>query len=157
MREPNFSGYAKGWKTTWQDDRPDSKACIGQYIIEGAFHPFWSQWVIACVSLADFPGAAPAKKHHPDNTHEFLIIAVDPKQKLDPDVVPTTSGYMLQPIDLIHQVKLPDDKDAADILELMVRSICDGKMSPDQDYRSAWKEIINNTVAHAYGAHSTKQ
>lgn len=155
VRKPDIENVAKAWKMTWQDGRKSSTATLAQYLIEGNFHIHWNQWVVCLISLADIVGVKPAKKHHEDNTHELLMISVNPDTKLDPDEI-YDGSWALSPIDLVKQFKVPMDMDAEDIAKLCVQAICDGRMSPDSDFRSAWIATIDATAEHYFGEHETK-
>lgn len=157
MKNPDFIGVAKAWRLDrWKevDTRPDAQACVAQYLIEGPFHPLWSQWVFCLVSLADIPGVKPAKKHHPDNTHEIMIISVDPKVKLSPDKIPD-KAWALMPMDVVKQFKVPSNEDAIDLAEKCVIYMCNGSIYPDRDFRSVWNNLIDSKAEHYYGEHST--
>jgi len=155
MRKPDYEGLqAKIWKITWSDGRKASTASLAHYLIQGPFHPMWHQWVFGMVSLADIEGIPPAKKHFPDATHEIMIISCDPKFKLDPDVI-LDKPWMLQPFDVVQHFKVPSDDDAKKLAEECIKAIRDGHMSPDQDFRSAWKKVITNTADHFYGKHES--
>src|SRR6266576_2963254 len=54
---------------------------IDTWLVNGAFHPFWSWWHIGVISLKDFPGMPPAHKKYPEAEYEFSIFALNP----DPD------------------------------------------------------------------------
>ena len=146
----------KIWETKWETDDPQITA-LSQYLVESKrFHPHWSQWVVTAISLADVPGVPPANKDTPDMTHEILIISVNPDVYLDPDVVPTEQ-WMMAPVDLVKQVSLPSDDEAKYVLKRIINQIASGRMSPDQDYRNAWKSVIDAIVStNVYGKNETK-
>jgi len=150
-RKPDFNGHAKAWKMNWGNEG-SAPAHLVHYLIEGNFHPLWNQWALSLVSLADISGIPPAAKHHPDNTHEIMIISVNPDFKINPDKSPGR-GWMLHPFDVAKQFKVPMDMDAEDLAKNCVKAICDGAMSPDQDFRSIWNKIIDSTAEHYFGKH----
>lgn len=156
---PNIPGaFGNAWLCQPPKQGPkDWTANVRQYQVNrpGA-HPFWSWWVVSCSSLRDIPGVAPAKKHYPEAEHEFVIIALNPDQPVpDPDEQANGRRYQfLTPIDVVHQFNGLDDAQCGELVDLAVRMIVERGMSPDQDYRHLWKELIANTVEHlATGGH----
>lgn len=84
-----------------------------------------------------------------------MILAFDPETPPDPDNRGGDGAKILTPLDLVHQFNGVTDEQAERLCEGAVRLIVDGRMSPDQDYRSLWKEIIRNTVEHTVlGGHA---
>jgi hypothetical protein len=49
---------------------------------------------------------------------------------------------------MCDQFEVPDDSAAVRVTELAIRAICDGLMSPDQDWRSRWRETLLATSEH---------
>lgn len=153
MRQPDKSGTGcMAWKVTWPAKRKSQQGAVSQWLVKGAFHPFWDQWVVAAISLKDIEGVPPAKKHKPEYTHEIIIFSVDPRVKVDPDVLPK-GGFAMDPPDLVKQFTVPEDKDAAWIVEAMIIHICNGQASPDSDWKRYWEETIERTAAHQRGEH----
>lgn len=152
MREPDIEGVAgKAWEVVRPPGGPPAwQGGVASWVmnVPGA-HPFWSWWTLNAVHLRPIEGVRPAFLRFPEATHEFLICALDPASYPPPvDVEPETCFAILQPIDLVHQVSGLDDGQAARVAALMMRAIVDGRMSPDQDYRSAWRRLIDGTAEH---------
>ena len=83
-------------------------------------------------------------------------MSLNPEEPLPPslDVGPGWTVKFLTPVDVVEQFTAADDAVADQILELAVRAIVDGQLSPDQDWRSVWKQSIAQTAAHfADGTH----
>ena len=59
--------------------RPLDACGIKQYLLTlpGA-HPFWSQFMLGLISLADVPGVPPAHKSYEQAEYEILFVALDP-------------------------------------------------------------------------------
>lgn len=143
MRNPDIEGYAKAWIINWEETDSAQQACLKCYLIEGNFHPIWNQWCLSVVHLRDITGVPPATKIKPEYTHEFIIVAANPKVELDPDIRPEP-GWHMTPIDVCEQFKSPSDKDAIKLLNVAASFICGGKISPDQDFRMAWSKLIQS-------------
>jgi len=120
-------------------------AHIVSWLVEGPFHPVWSQWVIGAVDLREHDGVAPANKGCELVTHEIVICAIHPDDTINPGGKSPKQWRWLTPVDFAFQfaaVPLADaaaDALAADVVERMVDVICAGKMSPDSDYRRRWQ------------------
>jgi hypothetical protein len=112
-------------------------------------HPLWQWWVVALIHLRPIEGVRPAHKRYPEAEHEFIIFSIDPESCPEPDPEKAAEGYPhLVPIDVVEQFHGVGDHDAKRICESAVRAIVGGVLSPDQDYRGAWKKCIEGTVAH---------
>lgn len=154
MREPDATGRTgKAWQMSKRVDGPkDWEASIASWVVEAnGFHPLWNRWVVSAIHLRPIEGVKPASLQFETATHEFVIAAIDPESEFDVDRPPF---MFLMPLDLTHQVGGIDDAQAARIVSLMVRTILDGNMSPDQDFRSLWESLLDNTARHmAEGKH----
>ena len=166
MRRPDLiRAQTKAWKLPASAQAtPDQAATISAWVVNGPFHPFWSWWLISAIHLRDLPGVRPAHREFPEAGHEFIIVSLNPERG-EPDIEaieraedwgdPSVARFLVPP-DLVYQVGGISDEQAAQCLDLMVQAIIDGRMSPDQDYREAWKESIAGTLEHlASGQHSS--
>jgi hypothetical protein len=112
-------------------------------------HPFWSYWSLGCVHLRDIPCVKPAFKKYPSAEFEIFIYAIDPTKCPQPDPDRPQDGYPpLFPLDLQYQFHGVSDEAAWLIADLCVTTIMEGRLSPDQDYRSAWISVLDQTVQH---------
>lgn len=147
MRDPDLTGKAgRAWKAPLDSDQPHG-TLAGWLINVPKAHPFWSWWAINMIHLRDIEGVPPAKKHYPEAQYEFLIYAINPELCPEPD--PDKPPYPhLVPVDVCEQFHGVLDVDAVRICELAVLSIVDGRLSPDQDFRSAWHNTIQTTAEH---------
>ena len=87
---------------------PDTIACLNRWILYlPGDHPAWSYYMVSAISLADFPGVPPAKKLHPESTHEIIVGAINPdypKENID------TGGVdILRPLNYAEQFTATDD------------------------------------------------
>jgi hypothetical protein len=144
LREPDIAGsHGKAWKV--KVESLQDKTTLNAYLISvyGA-HPFWNWWLISAIHLRDVEGMPAAVKEYPTATHEFIILTLDPKC-CPPDSDDPQYKYLL-PADVLIQFDGLTDTDVAKFCTDAVTAIVDGQMSPDQDYRSAWRQLIEYTV-----------
>lgn len=156
MAEPTLSGpQGHAWRVPlWRTD-PAHEACLAVWLVEApGYHPAWSRWLMNLIHLRDIPGVKPAHRKFPSATHELVIAALDPESYGEHDAViagtpPKDFGWQhLTPIDVIEQFEVPADQMAVRIAELSVGCILDGKLSPDQDYRRVWHDVLATTAQH---------
>lgn len=126
---------------------------VGTWLVNGPFHPFWRWWIVSAVHLRDVEGAPPAKLRVEGATHEIMVISLKPDEEITPERLEGGDLPYLA-AEMTHQVVGLRDDQAEYLLELMVRYIGSGRISPDSDYRSMWPEILDNTAEHLrYGTH----
>lgn len=124
-------------------------------------HPFWSWWLLTVLHLRDIPGVRPAHLHFQGAEHEFSIIAIDPSEEGEPNLEAferrKQDGFpLLTPIDVCEQFAGMTDAQAVKLGQGALRAILAGQMSPDQDFRAAWKLMLAGTVNHLRtGAHDS--
>lgn len=149
MRPPDWQGVGgRAWLIPNKSDVPDHQATIAGWLVNApGCHPFWSWWTVHVIHLRDIRGVKPAHKRYPEAEYEFVILAIHPDHPADPDH-PEKGYHYLTPANVVEQFHGVTDRDAGRFAELAVRSILDGRMSPDQDYRSAWRATVKDTIAH---------
>jgi hypothetical protein len=154
---PDLVGaYGRAWRIPMAPlghrGRPDADATVaGWLMFVPSAHAFWTYWAAFVVHLRPIEGVRPAHISEPGATHELMIMALNPEQPL-PDLAAVGRGEAsfawLMPIDQLQQFTVNDDAQAAQLLELAVRSCVDGYASPDQDWRGRWRQMIPATAAH---------
>lgn len=157
--KPTLEGkFGRAWDLS---DTPHAKATtVGAFLIETAprtFHPFWFQWMISVVHLRDVEGFLPAHKEYPDAEYEFMIVSVNPEHPTTAEEI--IGGGALQyllPVDVVVQFHGVSDDEAADLAKMAASAIVHHGFSPDQDFRSDWKETLWNSIEHVRtgGQHS---
>lgn len=148
QKEPDLRGsYGRAWKIPF--DRDLNPAALESWLVHipGA-HLLWEWYEVCAVHLRDVDGAPAPNFQFPGATHEFIILALSPEVPL-PDLDAWGNAAFLTPIDLAHQVILPEDGDASDMVGGMVKMMVLEGMSPDSDYRSYWTNLLNNSSEHA--------
>jgi hypothetical protein len=150
-RPPDAKGPAgRAWLIPNRSKVPDHSASLAQWLVNcpGA-HPAWQWWTVGVVHLRPIEGVKPTAKQYPEAEYEFLIYAVSPEDNPEPDPDHPEQGYTpLFPLDVVEQFHGISDRDAVRLCGMCIRAIVDGLLSPDQDYRAAWKKTIEDTVAH---------
>lgn len=165
---PTVMGRAgKAWKVSVgydpKTDPPDWSGCLAQWQVNATcYHPMWSWWLVQLIHLRPIAGVKDPVIRLPGATHELVICSLDPdKRVLDPDEKPSDDEkryHILTPIDVEEQMAGLDDDGAVKVCELAVRAIVNGHISPDQDYRAMWREMLKNTVEHVMlGDHPKKE
>jgi hypothetical protein len=132
----------------------DNLTTLDSWIITApAWHPLWSQYTLAVVTLADIPGMAPAVKQHPKATHELIVAALSPEHGPH-DAATVTGGSLrlLTPINIAEQVTTTDDR-ARELAGLCVRAVVDGVLCPEtadapERIRAVWRQSIARTLDH---------
>jgi hypothetical protein len=150
MREPDIkTSFGKAWTLrVVKLKTAAASACLGHWLLNvpGA-HPFWENWHVMVISLADIPGVPPAHKKYPTAEYEFLIASINPEDCPSPS--PDETSYpLLSPVDVAEQFDGVSEHDAVRVGFGAVRTILNGHMSPDSDFRRLWHQLIQNTVAH---------
>jgi hypothetical protein len=153
--EPTVAGPAgRAWRTRLKPigerGKPDTDGTVCCWLINApGAHPFWSYWALSLIHLRPIEGTKQAHKAFETATHELMIMALDPSKPLPPlDVSADWPLHWLTPLDVCQQFEVPSDEAADEIATLCVRSIVDGRISPDQDYRSYWRVSIEATAEH---------
>jgi hypothetical protein len=153
MRAPDQqTGNGRAWNLDLTRIPEGQKhATVASWLVNvpGA-HPFWAYWTITVVTLKDLPGVPPAKKRYPEAEYEFMILAIDPERcpEPDPDKIIIEGYPHLSPIDVIEQFHGISEADAGRLVDGAVRAVLSGHVSPDQDFRPAWRNLIAGTVQH---------
>jgi len=141
---------ARAWKARINRadiTNPAHEATVLGWLINGpGFHPFWSWWLLTVISLRDIPGVPPAKKQYALAEWELMILSLNPEF---PPPDPDTLGGMhhLTPPDLVYQFHGVGEDRVHQLAHVAIDAICKGEMSPDQDYRTAWKMFLDDEVS----------
>ena len=149
---PDINGPgAQAWHIPLHAMSPVARqATIGAWFIHGAFHPCWDHWLMSIVHLRDLPGTPPARKQSPEAQYEFIIASLANEGGHDP-LHPETME-ILSPLDLCYQFGGMNDSDGTNdahvrnMLTDFVRLVCEGKASPDTDYRTFWQQQVAKSV-----------
>jgi hypothetical protein len=109
-------------------------------------HPLWTEYMLLVYDLKTQLAGHETIKYDPRVTHEFLLYALDPEQKIDFE----KSGFEqknlmpLQPANHGYQFIAESDDKAWELVNELVdacfRQVTPGvfAMSPDSDYHAQW-------------------
>ena len=159
MRDPDLKGVASAWLIKESEEAIQAHikewgyppATLRNWYVNGPYHPFWSWWMVAVISLADIEGLPPANKQFPEAEYEFAIYSIKGIPDIDAldrgDVENRGFEAILSPPDVVfHFHKVTDDQ-AKKICDAAIKHIVAGQ-SCDSDYRSHWMEVMSKTVEH---------
>lgn len=140
----------------------DKPAILDAFIITApGWHPLWSQYLLALITLADLadlPGTPPAVLDHPDNTHQIITMA------MDPDRGPYTLDHAaqrrlsyLRPGNIGAQFTATDQQ-ALELLPLCAQAVISGHLNPETSdapdrIRATWAQSIQQTLDHDRDRH----
>jgi len=148
MRKPNFEGNGgRAWRMNIKPTTKAHEASLVMWLIEGPHHPLWRWHALTAIHLRDLPGVRPAQKSYPQAEYEIGIHSVDPECEVDVDSIEAGTSMLkfLRPPDLIHQFHGVTDNEVIQITVRIISLIVAGEASPDVDYQSFWKKIIDGT------------
>lgn len=154
MRPPDTRGLsvpavADVWHS--RESRIDGTVpTIAAYVIRAPrAHPFWDWHVMCVVHLRYHPDFGQANHiAFPGATHEVLVTALDPTHDAGIDPDNGTTWKHMQPHDMVHQVIVNSDAEAARLAELCAKAVADGHLVPDSDHRAFWELMLDNTAEH---------
>lgn len=159
MREPDKSGpNVRCWKYEHSpEELKDHPATLATWLIDAPLaHPAWRWHCIYLVHLRELPGQQAATLKTPESTHEvgvFALADIDDTAYV-PDLDDVKSWKFLTPPDAVVQVENLDDKQALDMLEVVIASVAKGELVPDSDHRRLWEQALSQVAAHMRGEHN---
>lgn len=152
MRAPDIERavpVTKAWSMAEAIKAHPGSATIAAWIVHAPWaHAAWSFWMMSVVHLRPIEGFPPVRRHYPEAEYEFLIQSIDPERCPEPNPDAPQTIRFLTPVDAVVQFDGVSDEDAGRILEAAVRAVIAGRMSPDSDFREAWKQCIAATAQH---------
>lgn len=141
LHNPDFSGsHGRAWAMQLKEVERTSTG-LGDWLIEDTVtHPFWNYHVAALVHLRPLAGVAPAVITRHRASHEFMLMALDPKfeNEYDPTDLNTIVGHIMTPPDYVGQLVLPSDQRAITVCQFAIQKCVNGELPADADYRAAW-------------------
>lgn len=138
-----------------RENWPDKAAQLSAWVVTAPhWHPFWSQYLIATVSLAAFPGIDPPLLMFPGATHELLVITLSP----DPGpydartTTPENPVTFMEPYNVCEQFVTTDDR-AIELCALLVEAVVNGLLCPETiedpgGVRAAWRQSVHVALDH---------
>lgn len=138
-----------------RENWPEKVAQLSAWIVTApCWHIFWSQYMIAVVSLASFPDLDPPVLQFPEATHELMVITLSPDSGPDDakTVDPEHPVQFLQPYNVCEQFTTTDER-AIELCGMLVEAVVDGLICPETiedptTVRAVWKQAIHTTLDH---------
>jgi hypothetical protein len=129
-------------------EKPNPSTLCSWLVNRPGAHPCWEWWLVGLITLKDIPGIRPARKSCPESEYELMIYAIDPGTCSSPEPDDPNGYPPLLPLDVVEQFHGISEVDAKHLTELVVQTIVSGRISPDQDFRRTWGDVIAGTVQH---------
>ena len=136
-----------------------SPAALDSWIITApCWHPHWTQYALALVSLTHIPDVPQTQLHRPGMTHEINVVALDPEH--GPYDAHTLSPGRLQyllPVNIAEQFTTTDET-ARDLTQQCAQAVVHGALCPEtadapDRIRTYWRQAIRNTLHHDHDPH----
>ncbi|MFJ4631579.1 hypothetical protein [Streptomyces sp. NPDC088847] len=131
-----------------------SPAALDSWIITApCWHPLWTQYALALVSLAHIPDVPPAKLHRPGMTHEINVMALNPEHgPYDARTLSAGRLRYLTPGNVAEQFTTTDEL-ARHLTQLCAQAVVDGRLCPEtadapERIRTYWQQAIRDTLGH---------
>jgi|SRR5262245_2161334 len=154
-RKPDIAGpHGKAWIVDLAVVRAQRKGGpnpndtgVMQWIIEAPFaHPLWHSYSLMLIHLRPVEGSDQRPTIYLKGaTHELWLVALDPDHERAP-IFEGGSVHGLQPVNFAAQIIADSDAVAVGRIEAAVEMICDGDLSPDTDFRSAWVKLFGSNM-----------
>lgn len=127
----------------------EKDATLGIWIVEAPWaHPIWHSYAIFLVHLRPMADERATKLYFEGATHEFWLYAYEPdidrRAVIEGKLAP--SKGCMTPLNFAAQIAMDDDPQAIARVEDAIKDICDGKLSPDTDFRRQWDERFGNAM-----------
>lgn len=157
-RAPDLTGVAKAWRVNLTEEAAATHrreygydhTGVDSWFINGPYHPLWSWWHVAAISLRDIPGIPNAHKQYPEAEYELTIYSLDSKN--GPNIEALEAGRLdekdytfLLPADVTFHCDGLTDEQVRDLTKIVVEAIVLGR-SCDSDARSWWLSTLTATV-----------
>lgn len=129
--------------------RPAWDATLGACVLTLPWaHPLWSQYMVGVIHLRPIEGVPEASITRQGATHEFVIYAIDPDDRVEPGRdFETRAPRLLSPGNIVWQFTAPDDAAALRVYERLVTAMLERRLSPDTDFRQAFLAYADQVAA----------
>jgi hypothetical protein len=147
-RPDRASDHGRAWECSHPDEAT-APAAVGTWLLNvPRAHPNWTHWMFGAISLDPGRGFDRRALQFAEATHEFLIVAMDPRHALPSPKRWEDAVYLDYP-EVKYQTELPErngDHAARAILSLMVTAVLQRGMSPDGCNRDYWLKSISTSA-----------
>lgn len=121
-------------------------ACLAHWIIEAPrAHPVWHSYSLVLIHLRAMPGKR-TLIYLDEATHELWLYALNPDADRNPMLATGIVDCWMRPGNFASQFIELSDELARDRVRQSVQTICDGKLSPDTDWRQAWIKLYGDNM-----------
>lgn len=138
----NLSTNTKVWTVIASDDDPNSVFDCGMWLIWAPWaHPLWQYHWISVVHLREVEGRDKPKIQFQGATHEVISLAQNPD--IEPILEPLQLAPLM-PVNFAEQFIAANDAAANLQIEKLVKMVAQGGLSPDSDFRPAWRLLLSS-------------
>jgi hypothetical protein len=155
VKKPDYEGcIGKAWQADLvavrkaHDVAEADDGTIDVWLLEApGAHPVWHSYTLVLIHLRPMPDGRPTRFYLEGATHEIWLHAMNPdidRERFLTDMKPQDiagelTGGWLEPKNFASQLICESDDAARKlILEMAVKPVCDGVLSPDTDYVRHW-------------------
>jgi hypothetical protein len=127
---------------------PEKSGTLVHWVVEAPWaHPVWHSYSIVLVHLRPIKGLQAPVIYLDGATHEIWVDAMNPDQSRNRMIeTGIVDGEWLRPKNFAAQFIEPADDMALSRVFLAVQAICDGKLSPDTDFRRQWEGLFGDNM-----------
>jgi hypothetical protein len=120
----------------------DEDGTLAHWIIEApGYHPAWHSYALCLMHLRPLRTPRETLFYLDGATHELWLYVMDPTADRRPTLATgIVHGNWLTPANYVGQIIEVSDDLAKERIRKAVEDICIGKISPDTDYQSMWRE-----------------
>jgi hypothetical protein len=146
--DPTINGpHARAWKLVAMARDGRDHAGVAGWLIEAPWaHPFWHSYRLSLIHLRPMEGLAEPIIYLEGATHEIVLYALNPETPREPALLSTGDVAVLDPPNFVAQMIMGSDDAAADKVGAAVDMICQGRLSPDTDFRSQWITLFGDNM-----------
>lgn len=161
--EPVEGPYGKAEPNPPSDypDIPQAATTVAHYLITAPqYHPLWSQYILAVVSLRESEGLPPPHLQFEGATHELLVYALNPDnvwtvESMTEQIKSQKGIPYLLPINICHQFTATDEE-MQKVAWLACRAVVHGGLNPETAdaptrIRESWLAAVVKTLGHLRG------
>jgi hypothetical protein len=128
--------------------RDEDDGTLAHWIVEAPWaHPVWHSYSIVLVHLRPMPDGRKTLIYLDDASHELWVMACDPNKDRNGVLAGgSVDGLWLYPKNFAAQFIEITDELAQERVKRAVEAVCDGRLSPDTDFISAWAQLFGDNM-----------
>ena len=123
-------------------------------------HPLWDRYMFSVIHLRDQEGMPPATKEREDDTHEVVLMPLDPEK--GPRVEDLDSMSALTPPNVAAQFRSASDEEASDVAETVAWALVRGTLPVEpvgiRGAEEGWRRMVRTsaTIGRLQSEHDGK-